>query len=321
MKVMRPCGVVGGDAGEGWMVGILHLASGPDACQVSRVMNLRDVCLLENLAVCSWSLQTESPEDLVSKVRSLGLSKVQLALNEHRGSEGGTVIGKVLADAGIEIVSGMFGTMGEDYSSLESIRQTGGVVPDEAWPANLEIARKSADSAAALGLALVTFHAGFLPEDSSEPDYEKLLVRLRTLGEMFAEVGVELAFETGQEDAESLSRFLEDLAVPTVGVNFDPANMILYGKGDPVAGLRILLPWLKQVHIKDAIATKVPGTWGAEVVVGTGEGDWSAFFNVLTGAGYSGALCIEREAGETRVPDILAAKQHIESVLKKGQQS
>lgn len=284
-------------------------------------MTLSDSCLLQNLAVCSWSLQTESPGDLVSKVRSLGLSKVQLALNEHRGSEGGAVIGKVLADAGIEIVSGMFGTMGEDYSSLESIRRTGGVVPDETWAANLALARKSADSAASLGLGLVTFHAGFLPEDSSTPDYVKLLGRLRALAEMFAGEGVELAFETGQEDAESLLRFLEDLAVPTAGVNFDPANMILYGKGDPVAGLRTLLPWLKQVHIKDAIATKVPGTWGSEVVVGTGEVDWPAFFTVLSGAGYSGALCIEREAGETRVPDILAAKQHIESVLKKGHQS
>jgi L-ribulose-5-phosphate 3-epimerase len=274
--------------------------------------------LLDNLAVCSWSLRPEDPADLVEMVRSLGLSQVQLALNAHRGSAGGAAIGAVLAEAGIRIASGMFGTEGEDYSTLETIRQTGGVVPDETWEANQAIAKNAVETARALGLNLVSFHAGFLPEDPADPDYAKLTERLRTLAVLFADAGIDLAFETGQEEAEILSRFLDDLAAPNVGVNFDPANMILYGKGDPVAGLRTLLPYLKQVHIKDAVATSEPGTWGSEVVVGTGEVDWPAFLGVLEEAGYAGALVIEREAGDARVAEILAAKQHLESVLQKG---
>jgi L-ribulose-5-phosphate 3-epimerase len=269
----------------------------------------------ENIAVCSWSLQPKDTAELVSMVQSLGLNKVQLALNDHRGSEGGAAIGVELAKAGIEIVSGMFGTVGEDYTSMETIKQTGGVIPDEHWEANQQIAKDVVDAARSLGLDLVSFHAGFLPEDQNDPDYEKLIKRLRTLATLFDDSGIMLSFETGQEEGSHLSHFLDDLAAPNVGVNFDPANMILYDKGDPIEGLRSLVPYLQQVHIKDANKTKEPGTWGEEVVVGTGEVDWPAFLEILNRANYKGALVIEREAGDDRVADILAAKYHLESLL------
>lgn len=277
--------------------------------------------LADNLAVCSWSLRPRSPADLVAMVRSLGLGKVQLALNDHRGSAGGAAVGSTLAAAGITIVSGMFGAVGEDYSTLESIRRTGGVVPDATWEANRALAAEVAASARALGLGLVSFHAGFLPDDPADPGYAKLMVRLRELAGLFAAHGIGLAFETGQEEAGALLRFLDELAAPNVGVNFDPANMILYGKGDPVAAVRTLLPYLRQVHIKDAIATTEPGTWGREAVVGTGQVDWPAFLGVLVDSGYTGPLCIEREDGDNRLADILAARRHIESILTKGTSS
>lgn len=276
----------------------------------------KKVVLSKQLAVCSWSLRPKGVDDLVSMVREIGLSRVQLALNDHRGSAGGATIGEALADAGVTIVSGMFGTIGEDYSTLETIRKTGGVVPDETWKDNLALACDVAAATRALGLGLVTFHAGFLPEDPNDRNYEKLLDRLRIVAGVFGAAGVDLAFETGQEEASVLLRFLDDLATPNVGVNFDPANMLLYDKGDPVEAVRILMPYLKHVHIKDAVVTKEPGTWGEEVVVGTGQVDWPAFLGVLGEAGYTGAMCIEREAGESRRADILAAKRHIEHVLE-----
>jgi L-ribulose-5-phosphate 3-epimerase len=98
-------------------------------------------------------------------------------------------------------------------------------------------------------------------------------------------------------------------------VNFDPANMILYDKGNPIEALRLLGPWVCQVHIKDARRTKVPGTWGEEVVLGTGEVDWPAFFAALREAKFAGDCVIEREAGSQRVADIRTAK---EVVLKAG---
>jgi len=99
-----------------------------------------------------------------------------------------------------------------------------------------------------------------------------------------------------------------------VGVNFDPANMILYGQDNPIAALRTLGPWLKQCHLKDANRTRTPGTWGEEVVVGAGEVDWLAFFRTLEELKFTGDLCIEREAGNQRVADVRAAKTFIESL-------
>jgi len=277
-----------------------------------------NICRIpEQLAVCSWSLRPRDTVDLIEMLRSLGLSRVQLALNAHRGSGGGEAVGRELAAAGVEIVSGMFGTVGEDYTTLESIRRTGGVVPDETWEENLVLAAEVAEAARALGLSLVSLHAGFLPEDPGDPDYAKLLGRLRELGELFGAANIDLALETGQEEAPVLARFLEDLDAPNIGVNFDPANMLLYNKGNPVEALRVLLPRLKQVHIKDAVVTDAPGTWGTEVVVGTGQVDWPAFLGVLSNGGFGGALCIEREAGDERLADILAAKQYIESTAAK----
>jgi L-ribulose-5-phosphate 3-epimerase len=125
---------------------------------------------------------------------------------------------------------------------------------------------------------------------------------------------MDLGFETGQETAETLATFLTKLNRPNVGVNFDPANMILYDKGDPIEALRVLGPWLKQCHIKDATRTIQPGAWGAEVPAGTGEVNWPAFFATLKELGYAGNLCIEREAGPQRVADIITARQMVEKL-------
>jgi sugar phosphate isomerase/epimerase len=104
------------------------------------------------------------------------------------------------------------------------------------------------------------------------------------------------------------------LNAPNVGVNFDPANMLLYDQGDPVAALGVLAPWLRQVHIKDAKRTRVPGTWGEEVSVGTGEVDWGSFFATLRKLNYAGDFVIEREAGGKRMADLRAARALIEQL-------
>ncbi len=266
------------------------------------------------LAVCSWSLRPATPEDLASRLLDLEIPRVQLELDPLRDNPDvwGTTAAH-FADRGISIVSGMFGTVGEDYTTLDSIKETGGIVPDATWKQNQENIRRVADIAASLGLNLVTFHAGFLPHDTTDPAYAKLRDRISWVAGVFDNHGIELGFETGQEDATTLAAFLADLALPGVGVNFDPANMILYAKGDPVAALRELRPWLKQCHIKDATLTKTPGTWGAEVPVGTGEVDWNAFFEALADTAYTGSFCIEREAGEQRDVDIRSARDFLVS--------
>ena len=267
----------------------------------------------DRLAVCSWSLQPTSPQQLIEHVRAIGLNRVQLALDPLR--ENPAVWGDTAArfqQAGISIVSGMFGTVGEDYTSLESIHRTGGLVPDDTWDENWENAQATAELAHQLGLKLVTFHAGFLPHEESDPEFEKLQHRIRLVADVFAAKGIDLAFETGQEEADTLKLFLEKLGRVNVGVNFDPANMILYDKGNPIAALRTLASWVKQCHIKDANRTQTPGTWGEEVPSGTGQVDWKQFFAVLREIGFNGHCCIEREAGTQRVADIITARKMVE---------
>lgn len=275
-----------------------------------RTPSTKPAATIDRLAVCSWSLQCANPQELVVKLRDTGIHRVQLALDPLREQPaiwGDT--GRLLAQAQIQIVSGMFGCVGEDYSTLDTIRETGGIVPDATWSANLQNIEATAVIAADLGMKLVTFHAGFVPHDALAPGREKMLQRLAAVAEIFAAEKMEVALETGQETAADLAALLDTLKCPNVGVNFDPANMLLYGKGDPIQAVRLLAPWIRQVHIKDAMQTKVPGTWGAEVPVGTGEVNWPAFFATLEEMHYQGDLVIEREAGTQRVSDIRTARE------------
>ena len=268
--------------------------------------------LQDRLAVCSWSLQPKDPAQLFGYLKEIGIPRLQIALDplrEHPQIWGR--FGEQARERGVQPVSGMFGCVGEDYTTMETIRQTGGIVPDATWDQNWRNIHQTAGLAKNLGLKLVTFHAGFLPHEPSAPGYSKLLERLKKVAAVFGENGMDLALETGQETGDTLRAFLEQLKLPNVGVNFDPANMILYDKGDPIAALRTLAPWLKQCHIKDGLKTRTPGTWGEEVVAGKGQVNWKEFFAVLDEKKFSGYCAIEREAGTQRVADIRAAREFV----------
>lgn len=258
------------------------------------------------LGVCSWSLEAESPAQLVERVQATGLSCVQLALDpirQGRWDEAETV--RLLGEAGIDILSGMMWMADEDYSTLESIALTGGVRPSATWEANLAATKANAKIAKRLGLSLVTYHAGFLAEEVDDPERLETIERMRTIADIYDEVGIPLALETGQEAARTLVGVLEQLDRPSTGVNFDPANMILYGMGDPIDAVTVLRPWVKQIHIKDAKQTETPGTWGAETPAGDGDVDWPAFGAAISGLDVD--LVIEREGGTSRVEDVKRA--------------
>lgn len=272
---------------------------------------------MPTLGLCSWSLHPANAAELVERVRATGLTAIQLALTPIAEQQPGwdereTI--DALKSAGITVLSGMLATIGEDYSTLDTIRETGGVRPDKHWAANLARATKVADLAHRMGLKLVTFHAGFLPHDRKDPLYPVMIDRLRQIGDAFASRGVAVAFETGQEAAPTLVEVMRELDTGSMGVNFDPANMILYGMGDPIESLKLLAPWVKQVHVKDAIPTKTPGTWGNEVAVGTGAVDWKAFFAFIKQSLPTVDAVMEREAGEKRIDDIKTAAAHVRSL-------
>ena len=137
-----------------------------------------------------------------------------------------------------------------------------------------------------------------------------------TLGEMISFLPIPGAVFTLANRAltPAIVEFLKKLGRKNVGVNFDPANMILYDKGEPIEALRTLASWVKQCHLKDANRTKTRGAWGEEVPVGTGQVDWKKFFAVLREIQFAGPCCVEREAGNQRVADIVTARKLVESL-------
>ena len=268
------------------------------------------------IGVCSWSLGPRNPRQLAESVHATGIRAVQLALVPVVTDP--PVWGSAVEDlegAGIRVVSGMFAMAGEDYSTLESIRCSGGVRPDASWPENLRLAEAVARAAGDAGIDMVTLHAGFLDERKDDPTRRAMLERLRTLADVFGARDVDIAFETGQESAVTLLEVLDELDRPAVGVNFDPANMILYGMGDPVEAIERLLPWVVQIHVKDAVGTERPGTWGREVPAGHGAVDWAALFDAAVRIEPPVRFIIERESGNERRDDIAAARSLIETRL------
>ena len=264
----------------------------------------------ERIGVCSWSWRLPMREVAVQMDKA-GVKGIHLALGpfiapdeRHGAAEGAAALefvkGKI-ARGEWKLMSTMIGFVGEDYTTLETIRKTGGIVPDEHWEANKRIVSEGARLTKELGCRYMSGHAGFL--DESDPvAFAKYVERVSWMRDECARHGVTLILESGQETAEDLVKFMAK--VPGVGINFDPANMILYAKGKPMDALKALYPWIRQVHVKDACETKTPGTWGDEVPWGTGEVGGAEFVAKLEALGYKGNYVVEREAGDDRAGDI-----------------
>jgi sugar phosphate isomerase/epimerase len=274
--------------------------------------------MFDRVGVCSWSLRPASLDELIALTRRTGATTIQLALDPFRIDPASwplRKVGRLFADAEVSLASGMMGMVGEDYSTLRSIELTGGVRPDSTWEANLGAARENAEIADQLGMALVSFHAGFIPHEKSDPLWTTIRDRVLMIADCFAKFDISVALETGQEPPQTLLEFLDDIDNPMIGLNFDPANIILYGNGDPVDAFRTVAPFVDQLQIKDAEPTSTPGEWGAEVVVGTGSVDWRALLDAVREADFIGDALIEREAGDDRVGDVRRAFDFLQAAM------
>jgi L-ribulose-5-phosphate 3-epimerase len=168
-------------------------------------------------------------------------------------------------------------------------------------------------------LADIMLHAGFIPEVGA-PERKLFLETLAKVSDLARAAGITVAFETGQESAALLRRTLDDLKSPNLKVNFDPANMLLYDKDDPLQVLELLAPDIRSVHVKDANRPTVKGSWGEEVPLGRGQTNTRRFVQTLRKVGYRGPLCIEREVGmqEERFRDIEHGVRFLRDCLREG---
>jgi sugar phosphate isomerase/epimerase len=259
------------------------------------------------IGVCSWSLQVKSIPELKRLMDRLGVDVVQIACGDphHAAWDEGEHMPEAAIKAGFHMTGTMLGFPGEDYTTPQTIKKTGGFGDPACRPERLQRFEWALERTKALGLTDMMLHAGFIPEPR-QPDRKPFLDTLGRVSELARAKGITIAFETGQETADLLRLTLDELKCPNLKVNFDPANMLLYDKGDPFRAVEILGPDIRSVHVKDANRSTVPGTWGEEVPLGKGQVDIEKFVGALKKVGYRGPLCIEREVGnqEQRLADI-----------------
>jgi len=262
------------------------------------------------IGACSWSFRQDLT-GIAESMKKLGLTHIHLAVGPGVGKDQKSYVSEVLKQKWV-ISCAMIDFPGEDYSSLESIKRTGGIAPDAEWLSNKARFARAAEVTSLLGVKQLSMHAGFL--DHNDKKYaRKFRNRILALADIAGKRNLELLLETGQESAVDLRDFLENLDHPLVNVNFDPANMILYDKDQPISAVAVLGPWIRHVHIKDAVRTKTKGQWGAEVPWGSGEVGGNKFLAALKQTGFNGYVAIEREAGSRRLSDIATAVRLLRS--------
>jgi sugar phosphate isomerase/epimerase len=201
-----------------------------------------------------------------------------------------------LKEYGIRITVVFGGFPGESYADIPTVTRTVGLVPPATRAERLADMKDISDFARRLGVDTVALHLGFVPHETRDSLYRDVVAVTQDLCEHCRSNGQRLHLETGQETAEGLLQFIGDVNRDNLFVNFDPANMILYGSGEPIEALRKVGRYVRSVHCKDARWAANPGKeWGCEVPLGQGDVGFDRFLKTLKEIGYDGPLTIERE--------------------------
>ena len=201
-----------------------------------------------------------------------------------------------LQDLDITITCVFAGFEGESYADIPTTQRTVGLVPAETRAARLAELKEISDFTRLLQVDTVGLHVGFVPHDSESSDYAQVVEVVREVCDHCTGNGQALHLETGQEPADALLKFLKKIDRNNLFINFDPANMILYGCGKPIEALEIVGEYVRSIHCKDGRWSDRPGeTWGEEVPLGEGDVDFNRFLLTLIHLGYEGPLTIERE--------------------------
>jgi L-ribulose-5-phosphate 3-epimerase len=191
-----------------------------------------------------------------------------------------------------------------------------GVVPRAYRAARIDALKQTSDFAKALGIDKIQTHCGFIPENPRDPLFEETVAAIRELTLHCAGNGQSFLMETGQETPTTMLRVIRDVNHPALGVGLDTANLIMYGKANPVDAIKLLGPYVRAMHAKDGKWPTDPSELGEEVVIGKGEVDFAKVFSGLRAAGYKGADTIEREtSGPQQIEDVRQEKLYLERIL------
>ncbi len=230
--------------------------------------------------------------------RELGVPTIQLHAphQQTRTKANADAFLAKLKDYGIRLTAVFGGFEGESYADIPTVDRTVGLVPLETRAARLAEMKEISDFAKLLGCPVIALHLGFVPHNTQATWYQEILIVTRELCKYAAANGQALHLETGQESAAGLLQFIGDVRCENLYINFDPANMILYGSGEPIEALRMVGKYVRSIHCKDGTWAANPGKeWGREVPLGEGDVGMENYLRTLKEIGYDGPLTIERE--------------------------
>ncbi len=270
------------------------------------------------IGVMFWA--GRDPVETLREVKSLGVRCGQLGVPGSLPLDQATTAAwkQALEAEAFTLVTVFAAYEGENYADIPTVQRTVGFIPPATREEREARTYAVSDFAAALGAPSIACHIGFVPEDPESPDYKAVREMVRRVADYAARYDQTFALETGQEPARVLLRFIEDVARPNIRINFDPANMILYGTGDPIEALDLLGPLVISVHAKDGDwpPRDKPGALGTERPLGRGSVGMERFLQKLKQIGYRGTLNIEREIEDPqqRLADIRMAVRLLEEL-------
>jgi len=260
-----------------------------------------------------------APEATFRRVREIGFNNCFLSLDGYIdgftppiADQFGNLLAKyALVATTVEVV----GPPPLEWNFLRG-PSTIGLVPPKTRAARTDALRQVSDFAKLLGISQVQTHCGFIPEDPADPLYPGAVEAIRTVAQHCQSNGQYFLMETGQETPTTMSRMIRDVAMPNLAVGLDTANLILYGKANPVDAIDIIGAHVRSVHAKDGRWPTDPSQLGEEVLIGQGLVDFKQVFTKLRRLGYTGAITIEREtSGPQQIEDVRNEKIYLENIL------
>jgi len=257
----------------------------------------------------------KDPGAAIAKVRDLGLVSCQVFVSDFDPQDAAP-LRRALDQNKIEATSLVVGGPGREVWDFYDGPLTIGLVPRDTRAARIAHLKKTSDFAKQCGIPAVQTHCGFIPENPNDPLYKEVVTAMREVAEYCQRNGQNFRYETGQETPITLVRAIRDVGLDNQGVNFDLANLILYGKANPVDAIETLAPYVQGIHAKDGLFPTNAHQLGEEVPIGKGKVDFPLIIARLKQLQYGGAVTIEREiSGPRQIEDVRAAKEYLEALI------
>lgn len=261
---------------------------------------------------------SKNVESELKKISDNGFSGCQLCSSDVSlfTDETADIVNKACKKYGVKVTTFWCGWSGPAVWDFYEGPLTLGLVPEEYRWMRIKELMQGSDFAKKIGVVNVATHLGFIPETPNTAEYASLVCAVRHLAQYMKNNGQYFLLETGQETPVTMRRLIEDAGTGNIGINFDSANLILYGKANPLDALDVFGEYVRDMHAKDGCYPTDGKNLGKETPIGQGKVDFPKIIKKLKDIGYTGAVTIEREiSGEEQLKDIIAAKKYLEGLM------